>query len=332
VLEAIKQMLSVISEEGEMDLEKKQWCDTERQRSNTALEKAQAEIVALTTRIGELHSNIDGLKIDIKNTEDSLTANVESQTSQTADRTSSNLAYQKNVDNLVAAEDLLKKAVVVLKAYYEDALSAGAAGTGLLQRGQEDPAPPGTWSEFAGQSEKGNDAVSMLEFILTNTKAEETAAHSAEDQDQKAYEEEMTSLKAEEATLQETLSTKNVELANAQEEFLVKKKDLKTMRGLANQIKQYLKMIAPVCNFMDQHIALREQSRLEETNALKGARDLLMDTPVYKEAVAAAHNETLGDCKDICAINEAHVDCLACMAKVSVPGYCAGHPTALGCA
>jgi len=332
VLEAIKQMLSVISEEGEMDTEKKEWCDKERLEKNEALGKAQAEIVALNTRIGELEANIDGLKIDIKNTEDSLTANVESQTSQTADRKEMNLAYQKNVENLVAAEDLLKKAVVVLKAYYEDALSAGAAGTGLLQRGREDPAPPGTWSEFTGQSEKGNDAVTMLEFILTNTKAEETAAHSAEDQDQKAYEEEMTSLKAEEATLQETLSTKQMELATAEEELLGKKKDLETMLELEAKIEAYLLKIKPGCDFMDQNIALREQSRLEEKNALIGARDLLKETPAYKEAMAVAHNETLGDCKDICAINEAHVDCLACLSKVSVPGYCAGHPTALGCA
>merc|ERR1719442_16352 len=145
----------------------------------------------------------------------------------------------------------------------------------------------------------------MLEFILTNTKAEETAAHSAEDQDQKAYEE---------------------------EELLGKKKDLETMLELEAKIEAYLLKIKPGCDFMDQNIALREQSRLEEKNALIGARDLLKETPAYKEAMAVAHNETLGDCKDICVINEAHVDCLACLSKVSVPGYCAGHPTALGCA
>jgi chromosome segregation ATPase len=332
VLEAIDQMLSVISEEGEMDKEKKQWCDTERKQKNKALDKTQAEIVALNTRIGELEANIDGLKTDIKNTEDSLTANVESQTSQTADRKEMNLAYQKNVENLVAAEDLLKKAVVVLKAYYEDALTAGAAGTGLLQKGQEDPAPPATWSEYTGQSDKGNDAVSMLEFILKNTKAEETEAHSAEDEDQKAYEEEMTSLKAEEATLQETLSTKQVELTTAEEELLCKKKDLKTMLELEAEIKAYLKQIKPGCDFMDQNIALREQSRKEERDALKGAADLLRETPAYKEAMSKAHDEALGACKDTCVEHgEDHVECLACLAKVSVPGYCAGHKLALGC-
>mmetsp|Transcript_97764 Transcript_97764/g.258195 ORF Transcript_97764/g.258195 Transcript_97764/m.258195 type:complete len:768 (+) Transcript_97764:90-2393(+) len=332
VLEEIKKMLALIEEEGEMDTDKKAWCDKTQEEKNAALQSAKEEITGLEFRISELDSNIAALKIDIKSTEDSLVANTESQTSETAERKEVNLAYQKNIENLVNAEGLLTKAVVVLKAYYEETLSAGAAGTGLLQRSKEEPAPPGTWTEFKGQSEGGTDAVSMLEFILTNTKAEETEAHSAEDQDQRAYEEEMTGLKAEQATLQETLAAKQVELTTAEEELLVKKKDLKTMLDLEAEIKAYLLSIKPGCDFMDQNLALREQSRLEEANALTGARDLLMETPAYQEAVAAAHNETLGDCKDICAINEAHVDCLACVSKVSVPGYCAGHPTALGCA
>jgi len=110
----------VISEEGEMDLEKKQWCDDERKQKNDALAKTQAEIVALNTRIGELEANIDGLKTDIKNTEDSLTANVESQTSQTKDRKELNIAYQQDIENLVEAKSLLVKAISVLKEATED--------------------------------------------------------------------------------------------------------------------------------------------------------------------------------------------------------------------
>jgi len=71
--------------------------------------------------------------------------------------------------------------------------------------------------------------------------------------------------------------------------------------------------------------------RDEETQALTNAKDLIMDTPVYKTAVLVAHNETLGECADICHNNEEHVDCKACLAGVSVPGYCAGHQNTTGC-
>merc|ERR1719291_1462647 len=330
VLKEIEKMLALIKEEGEMDTAKKGWCVKTREEKNRALGKAREEITALKFRISELDGNIATLKMDIKSTEDSLAANTESQVSETAERKEVNLAYQKNIDNLVNAEGLLKKAVAVLKAYYEETLAAGAAGTGFLQKSKEDPAPPGTWTEFKGQSEGGTDAVSMLEFILGETKAEETAAHAAENEDQQAYEASMASLKQEEATLQETLATKQMELATAEEEHLGKTKDLKTMTELEAQILKYLASIKEGCDFIT-NIALREQSRGEEKRALTQARTFLMETPAYKEAVAVAHNETLGDCKDICAVDEQHVDCLACLNKVSVPGYCAGNPTTPGC-
>jgi chromosome segregation ATPase len=331
VLEEIKKMLALIEEEGEMDKDKKQWCDKTRKQKNKALDKAREEITALEFRISELERNIATLKMDIKSTEDSLTANTESQTSETAERTKVNLAYQKNIENLVNAEDLLKKAVVVLKEYYEETLAAGAAGTGFLQKSKEDPAPPGTWTEFKGESAGGTDAVSMLEFILKETAAEETAAHADEHEDQQAYEASMTSLKAEEATLQETLATKQMQLATAEEEHLGKTKDLKAMKELEADIVAYLLQIKPGCDFITDNIALREQSRAEEAGALRQAKNFLVETPAYKTAVAAAHNETLGDCKDICAVDEEHVACRGCVAVVSGPGYGAGPPTAPGC-
>jgi chromosome segregation ATPase len=87
VLEEIKKMLALIEEEGEMDKDKKQWCDKTRKQKNKALDKAREEITALEFRISELERNIATLKMDIKSTEDSLTANTESQTSETAERT-----------------------------------------------------------------------------------------------------------------------------------------------------------------------------------------------------------------------------------------------------
>merc|ERR1719434_596936 len=116
----------------------------------------------------------------------------------------------------------------------------------------------------------------------------------------------MTSLKQEEATLQETLATKQMELATAEEEHLRKTKDLKAMKELEADIVAYLLKIKPGCDFMDSNIALREQSRAEEAAALKQAKTFLEETPAYKTAVAAQHNETLGECADICAVNEEH--------------------------
>jgi len=56
-------------------------------------------------------------------------------------------------------------------------------------------------------------------------------------------------------------------------------------------------------------------------------------TPAYLKAMEAAKVESFGDCKMLCegGLNEEAAPCKACLAKVSVPGYCAGHPGTPGC-
>merc|ERR1740130_880752 len=107
--------------------------------------------------------------------------------------------------NLVAAEDILAKAIKALRSYY-DKLETRMDGYEFLQR-KEDPQAPETFGNYGGQSSKGGDAIEMLEFILEETKKEETEAHSDEENSQHDYEDSMTDLKAEEAS-HETLAAK----------------------------------------------------------------------------------------------------------------------------
>merc|ERR1711956_203128 len=97
------------------------------------------------------------------------------------------------------------------------------------------------------------------------------------------------------------------------------------------EAEAYLLKIKPGCDFITENIELRKANRKDEEDALKGAVKLLKDSPAYQTWVAEDHNETLGDCLSICAPDEEDVKCKACRAKVSIPGYCAGHPGTEGC-
>ena len=58
----------------------------------------------------------------------------------------------------------MKKALKVLKAYYDDLEKKLEAGEALVQ---EDPEPPEAWKgdgAYEGQSDKGGDVIKMLEF------------------------------------------------------------------------------------------------------------------------------------------------------------------------
>jgi len=330
VLDEIDKMIELIKEEGTSDKEKLDWCKKERKENKASLKEKKSEILKLEGEIDKLNTQIDdpkkGLKAQIEETEKTLQENHESQVTETTERQEANVVYQKDIKNLVDAEKLLANAIKVLKAYYDrfDSL--------LQSRAQEDPAPPETWGEYKGQSEKGgNKAISMLEFIESETKKEEAEAHADEEKAQAEYEDSMTALKKEQASKEKSLSELQDKLANAEEDLIQAEEDLKATTEDKEGIEAYLEKIKPGCDFITSNFDEREKSRATETKALKTAKSTLKGSPAYKNAVAEATVEGYGKCKEPCVEDASHVKCKACMADVTIPGYCAGHKGTKGC-
>jgi hypothetical protein len=271
------------------------------------------------------------LKAQIEETELSLVQNKESQTKETAERTEDNVAYQKDVKNLVSAESLLKKATKVLKVYYDDLAAKLEAGKALVQ---EDPAPPEGWKgdgAYSGQSSKGKDVISMLEFILSETVKEEMDAHKTEETAQADYEDSMAALKKEQADSEKSLVNLQDTLAEKEKALLDAQEDLKKTTKDKEEIEAYLEKIKPGCDFITTNFQLREDNRATEKAALDKAVGLIKGTPAYKTAVADATEESYGKCKETCVADKDDVECKACMADVTIPAYCAGHSGTKGC-
>jgi len=337
VLEQVEKMLGLIDQEAAKDLEQRDWCVDERQKTNDDIRAKSTQIGLLEGQINELDSTINhpqtGLKVEIAQDESMLEENLADQKSETATRKDENTKYQKDVSNLQEAQMLLDKAIKVLRKYYSSIMPS------LVQKSaqqQQQPSPPPTWEDadgtYTGQSTGGTSAIDMLEFILGESKKEETVAHDAELAGQHAYEDSMATLTTEQARLIKEIADLREALAEAEEELLVKKKDLEATLKEKAALEAYLEKIKPGCDFITSNYDQRKASQISEKEALGRAKTLIKSTPAYLTAVGQAHNETLGDCKDLCAtVTEAHVDCKACLASTSVPGYCAGHPGTLGC-
>mmetsp|Transcript_115416 Transcript_115416/g.181608 ORF Transcript_115416/g.181608 Transcript_115416/m.181608 type:complete len:743 (-) Transcript_115416:88-2316(-) len=335
VLEEIDKMLELITEEGKSDKENLDWCNKEREENEASLKEKKAEILALEEKIDKLTDTIEnpetGLKKQIADTEQALVENKEAQTTQTAQRLKENIAYQKDIKNIVDAESILERAIKVLKAYYDDLEKKLAAGEAFVQ---EDPTPPEAWKgdgSYEGQKGKGGDVISMLEFILSETNKEENAAHKEEEQAQADYEDSMSKLKEEEAASEKLLAELKETLAEKEEELLAAKEDLKATTADKEAIEAYLLKIKPGCDFITENFDLREKNRATEKAALEKADGLIRGTPAYKAAVNEATVESYGDCKEPCVADVEDVKCKACMADVTIPAYCAGHEGTKGC-
>jgi len=347
VLEEIDKMIDLIEEEGEADKKNLDWCNSERKENNAQLKQKKKEILGLDVEIDKLTKLIEdpkkGLKAQIAGQEVQLEENNAAQKTETADRLEENLAYQKDVKNLVAAESILTKAIKALSSYYDDLEKKLAAGEALLQK-KEDPTPPSAWKgdkgghradgghgDFAGQSDKGGDVIDMLQFILKETTKEEMQAHTDEEKGQADYEDSMTKLKSEQADGEKNLADLQDTLAQKEKDLLDAQEDLKTTTEDKVAVEAYLLKIKPGCDFITANFKLREANRATEKAALEKAVKLIKETPAYKTAVNAATVESYGDCKEPCVKDINDVKCKACQADVTIPAYCAGHKGTKGC-
>jgi len=224
-----------------------------------------------------------------------------------------------------------KRATKVLTKYY-DALAKKLEEESFLQKSKEEPAPPDATMNHEGQSEQGNEVITMLKFILEESEKEEKNAHSDENTAQHDYEDSMADLKKDEAAFQKQIAKLTKTLAEKEAELLKKKEELAATEAEKKKIEDYLADIKPGCDFITENFDAREKNRATEEKSLKLGKKLIKDTPVYKAAVAKQHQEDLGECANVCNdVGEEHAECKACLADVTVPAYCAGHKDTEGC-
>lgn len=335
VLDEIEKMKQTIAEEGDADQENLDWCKKERTNSNDDLDAKKSQIKTLNDAIDKLDGTINdpktGLIAMIDENEKNLVANQKSQADETKIRNKENTVYQEDVKNLAQAEDILARAIKVLKRYYDQLdqhMKENKDSTNLLQ---EDPKPPELYGDFAGQSKSGTKALDMLDFILTETKKEHTKADEDEDKAQSDFEDSIKDLKEKEEDMQKTLVNLKEDLADSEKQLEEKRSDLKDTTQAKEAIEEYLEKIKPGCDFIEENFKVREENRNTETTALNKARDLIKDTPAYKTAVAKEKELADGKCKSECKLDTTSLSCKVCMEGTTKAAYCKGNPGTPGC-
>jgi chromosome segregation ATPase len=282
-------MKALIDEEARLDKEQKEWCESETSTNEGTLEDKKSLIDTLEGEINDLVTSIEdpetGLKQQIKDTEEGLDENAANQATEKDERKQAHTVYKKETADTAEAAALMTRAVKVLKKYYAAQEKFKEKAEELLQK-KDEPAPPDTFesNSFEGQKESGNKVIEMLEFIIEETKKEEDALHKGEEDDVKAFEESMATLKEEEETLQTTLVDTKKTLVETELELEGKREDLSVTTHEKEAIEAYLLKIKPGCDFIKDNYEDRENARGEEMNALDKAVELLKETPAFKAA------------------------------------------------
>lgn len=338
VFTEIQKMVALVSKEQHSDEENHAFCKEQTNGEQKKLKEIRNTIDKLEVGLDELRDTVDkpqtGLKAQEASLEQAMATNTENQKKAADMRHDDKLQHQKSVEQLTKTEALLGKAITVLKKFYSSLhKKSGLVAAAALQQ-KARPKPPETWdSAYDGQSnsatgEKG--AVEMIEYIRKETDEQITQAQKEEGEAQADFEGNMAELMEEQRKQMKNMVSLKSALADAEQGMVDKKGDLKQEKLDETATSNYLADIKPRCDFIFDNFELRTRNRKSETKALVQAEKLLKASPAYQAASLEADAEALGACRGKCEVPD-HAVCKACLAHVSVPGYCAGHNGTRGC-
>merc|ERR1719456_1902563 len=111
----------------------------------------------------------------------------------------------------------------------------------------------------------------------------------------------MSDLKTEEKEIQDAITDMKASIAQMEEDIETKHLDREQTEKEKRALERYLEKIKPGCDFIDENIDARKESRKGETDALKEAIKLLENTPAFKEAAAEDEKQALGECAVKCS-------------------------------
>jgi hypothetical protein len=154
-----------------------------------------------------------------------------------------------------------------------------------------DVGTPDSWGddvESEGQRGQGAEVLNMLRFILSETTKEKDQATTDENTSQGDFDSTIATLKTDENTLIDTLSTLALTLAGQRQSLEEAKEDQRGTTRDLEMIVKYLADIEPGCTFIQENYESRKQARMDEKAALQEAIAQVEATPAFSATTTAA--------------------------------------------
>merc|ERR1719299_153027 len=204
--------------------------------------------------IEELTEAIDVLKEQIAETNKEMTK-------ASGLREVANHEFMVTIQDQRATQAILKKALDRLKSFYD------AKAAALVQEGQEPPTQ-GTYKKNAGSS----GVMAMIETLVDESKQLEADAVKGEADAQAAYESFMKDSTAANDAATKSVVNKSKQKAAADADRVQASNDLKATIADLLTLGEYNQAMHKKCDFLVKNFDLRQQSRVQEMEALAQAK------------------------------------------------------------
>merc|ERR1719191_2165915 len=282
VISAIDTMLGDLKTEEETDLANKERCEKERMENTQEAKMTSKEIDTNTETIDRLTASIDAANKTIKELVAEIDDLSDQKTAAGDQRTKENTEYLGAKSDDEKAVELVERAVTVLQGFYErEGLNLAqvrrVAQEPFVTAGEAPTPPPTTWGDegYGGSKGEHQGIVAILGLIKEDIEKDIAKATTDEEEAVKAYDALVADIDASISSLEKTKSDTEGTMAEDESARTGEKGERTSNQQDLDSTLEFLKEIAPGCDFIAVNFDTRLKNRQAEVDGLNKAKAIL---------------------------------------------------------
>merc|ERR1719191_4202 len=264
-------MIELLKEEGQEDIEQRDWCIAEQNNQTNHKENLEYEILQLQAKITKAEKKKAELEAEKEKTLEKKADLEEAMAQALADREAENQAFTTAKQDDLNAIDLLGQAI--------EALSAYGSNNAFLQQPEfdvsEDQAPDATFSSKDNHKDAQNGIIALLTQIKENLEIEVGVADKGEASATLEYEKLKADADATIKSYEEQVVALDAAIADTDAEITSLTETKEDVEGEHKTTVEYLAKIEPNCEWIKAAFTKRAELRTKEAEGLKEAKAIL---------------------------------------------------------
>merc|ERR1719245_1389422 len=290
VIKLIDEMVVNLKNEQDDDDKKKEYCDTELDKSEDTKKELERATEVSQTAIEELKGAIFTWTEEIAALKASIKALDKSVAEATKLRQEENAEYKTLMQDNKAAKEILLWAKNRLNKFYNPKLYkkeefvqqapqlVQVAAHSHAKRNAADVAPPPPPETFDAYTKKGQESggvIHMIDLIVTEVDKTMTESEVEEKDAQEDYEKLMADAGDKRTTDSKALTDKGASKAKAEESLQLETENKKDLSAQLMETTQIIMNLHAECDWLLQYFDVRRTARTDETEALGRAKAVL---------------------------------------------------------
>jgi len=266
VKKAIDDMVAELKQQQQEEVKHKEVCTAELGDNEKMTYETKETLQDIEDKIGALEALIQKKTEGIAAAKEEI-ARMEVEVKKAGEvREAENKDFQEEVTDQRAMQNILKKAMARLRMVYKQREAFEQQG--------EDPAPPAQFQPYK-QNAGSKPVISLMEAIVRDSASVEADAVAAEQEAQEAYELMVADSNESIKRLQESIEERSEAKAAAEVEKEETEANHQNTKTRLEDLEAYAGDLHQQCDFLLKNFDARQAARLQEVEALQGAKALL---------------------------------------------------------